>query len=52
MSTAPILSAPDEEEDLFLYLVVLDIAVSVVLVKEEEGKQKTSVLYKQDAPRC
>ena len=39
LSTAPILSAPNEEEDLFLYLVVSDVAVSSVLVREG-GRQK------------
>ena len=40
LSTAPILLAPCEEEDLFLYLVVSDIVVSGVLVREEGGRQK------------
>ena len=39
MSIAPILSAPTEEEDLFLYLAVSDVAVSGVLVREEGGRQ-------------
>ena len=34
------MSAPDEEECLFLYLAMPNVAMSVVLVKEEEGKQK------------
>ena len=38
LSTALILSTLNEEEDLFLYLAVLDVAMSVVLVREEEGK--------------
>ena len=34
------LSALEKEEDLFLYLAVSKVAVSVVLLREEEGKQK------------
>ena len=40
MSLAPILSALEEEKDLFLCLAVSDVAISVVLVREEEGRQK------------
>ena len=40
LSTAPILSAPAEEEDLYLYLAVSDVAVSGVLIREDGGKQK------------
>ena len=39
MISAPILSAPEEEEYLFLYLAILDVAVSAVLVREKEGRQ-------------
>ena len=35
LSTALILSAPNEEEDLFLYLAVSDVAVSGILMREE-----------------
>ena len=41
MSIAPILSAPEEEEDIFLYLAISKVTMSVVLLKEERGKQKT-----------
>ena len=40
LSTAPILFAPNEEEDLFLYLAVSDVAVSGMLVREEGRRQK------------
>ncbi|KAL5578611.1 hypothetical protein UlMin_011053 [Ulmus minor] len=40
LSIAPILSAPAEEEDLYLYLAVSDVAVSGVLIREDGGKQK------------
>ena len=40
MSTTPILSAPEDGEDLFLYLAVFEVAVSAVLVQEESRKQK------------
>jgi len=40
LSIAPILSAPNEEEDLFLYLAILYVVVSGVLVREEGGRQK------------
>ena len=36
LSTAPILSASNEKEDFFLNLAVLDVAVSGVLLREEE----------------
>ena len=38
LSIVPILSASEEEEYLFLYLAVLDVAVSAVLLREEEGR--------------
>ena len=37
----PILLAPSEGDDLFLYLVVSNVEVCGVLVREEESKQKT-----------
>ena len=40
MSTAPVLSTPKDGEELFLYLAVSEVAVSGVLVKEENKKQK------------
>ena len=49
MSTVLILSAPNEEEDIFLYLVVSDVVVSGVLVREEEGRQKM-VFYTNKMP--
>ena len=41
LSTAPIILAPEEDEDLFLYLAVSDVPVSSVLLREEEGRHKT-----------
>ncbi len=38
LSAAPILSAPNEEEDLFLYLAVSNVAVSGILVREDRGR--------------
>ena len=35
-----ILSAPEDEEELFIYLVVSKVEVNVVLVKEKGKKQK------------
>ena len=40
LSTAPILSTSEDREDLFLYLVVSEVVVSVVLVRKENRKQK------------
>ena len=40
LSTMPILSSPEDEEDLFLYLAVSEVAVSTVLVQEENKKQR------------
>ena len=39
LSTTPILFAPEDEEDLFLYLAISEVAVSAVLVREENKKQ-------------
>ena len=44
LSSTPILSTLEEKEYLFLYLAVSNVAMSVVLVREEEGNQK-SVFY-------
>ena len=44
LSTTPILSALEDEEFFFLYLVVSKVALSVVLVREENKKQRL-VLY-------
>ena len=51
MSTAPILSAPEYGKDLFLYLVVSEVAVSAVLVREENKKQKPVFLQEKNATR-
>lgn len=40
LSSPPILSAPEEAEDVFLYLAVSNVTVSAVLLREEKGKQK------------
>ena len=40
LNTEPILSAPEDGEDLFLYLAISEVDVSAVLVQEENGKQK------------
>ena len=40
LSVVPILSALEEGEDLFLYLVVSEVAVSIELLREENNKQK------------
>ena len=40
MSTSPNLSAPEDGDELFLYLAVFEVAVSGVLVREENKKQK------------
>lgn len=39
LSQSSLLSKPQPEEDLFLYLVVLDVTISVVLFREEKGVQ-------------
>ena len=41
LSSTPILSTLEDEEELFLYLPVLEVALSAVLVREESRKQKT-----------
>ena len=38
LSTAPTLSALEDGEDLFLYLAISEVAVSAVLVREENKK--------------
>ena len=40
LSTAPILLAPNEEDDLFLYLAISNVAVSAILVREERRRKK------------
>ena len=40
LSTTLILSTLNKDTDLFLYLAVLDVAISGVLVREEGGRQK------------
>ncbi|KAK3010667.1 hypothetical protein RJ639_010839 [Escallonia herrerae] len=40
LSFPPLLSKPLSREDLFLYLLVTEVAVSAVLVREEDGIQK------------
>ena len=40
LSIKPILSTLEDGEDLFLYLVVFEVALSVVLVREENKKQR------------
>ena len=40
LSSPPILSSPLPEEDLLMYLVVSEVAVSVVLFREENKKQR------------
>ena len=40
MSSAPLLTTPEEGQPLFLYLAVSDHAVSSVLVKERDGEQQ------------
>ena len=40
LSLPPILSSPLPKEDLFMYLVVLEVVVSAVLFREENKKQR------------
>ncbi|KAK3036131.1 hypothetical protein RJ639_031712 [Escallonia herrerae] len=40
LSSPPLLSKPLPGEDLFLYLSITEVAVSTVLVREEDGVQK------------
>nr|KYP69036.1 Retrovirus-related Pol polyprotein from transposon 17.6 [Cajanus cajan] len=40
LASPPILTKPDTNKDLIMYLSVSDEAVSAALVQEEEGKQK------------
>ena len=40
MSNPPILSRPEKEEVLYAYLAITDYAVSLVLVRNENGIQK------------
>ncbi|XP_074296929.1 uncharacterized protein LOC141627592 [Silene latifolia] len=39
LSTPPLLAKPEQREPLFLYLLITEVAVSVVLVKEQDGIQ-------------
>ncbi|KAK2997300.1 hypothetical protein RJ639_026298 [Escallonia herrerae] len=40
LSSLPLLTKPVTSEDLFLYLSISEVAVSMVLIREEEGKQR------------
>lgn len=40
LSSLKILSQPRNKRDIFLYLGVIDLIVSVVLMRDEEGVQK------------
>ncbi|KAK3025438.1 hypothetical protein RJ639_042164 [Escallonia herrerae] len=40
LSSPPLLTKPVTGEDLFLYLSISEVAVSIVLIREEEGKQR------------
>ncbi|KAK3038390.1 hypothetical protein RJ639_030290 [Escallonia herrerae] len=40
LSSPPLLTKPVIGEDLFLYLSISEVAVSTVLIREEEGKQR------------
>ncbi|KAK2997736.1 hypothetical protein RJ639_024902 [Escallonia herrerae] len=40
LSSLPLLTKPVTGEDLFLYLSISEVAVSTVLIREEEGKQR------------
>ena len=40
LSITPVISALEEEEDIFLYLAVSEVAVSAILLREEYGKKK------------
>ncbi|KAK3034435.1 hypothetical protein RJ639_034672 [Escallonia herrerae] len=40
LSSPPLLTKPVTGEDLFLYLSISEVAVSTVLIREEEGKQR------------
>ncbi|KAK3021299.1 hypothetical protein RJ639_046870 [Escallonia herrerae] len=40
LSSLPLLTKPVAGEDLFLYLSISEVAVSTVLIREEEGKQR------------
>ena len=46
LTQAPILTALDPGEDLFMYLLVSDHTVSAVLLKDQ------NILYQQDLGRC
>ncbi|KAK3008615.1 hypothetical protein RJ639_014357 [Escallonia herrerae] len=40
LSSPPLLTKPLTGEDLFIYLSISEVAVSTVLIREEEGKQR------------
>lgn len=40
LTTTPVLSNPEPEEELFLYLAVSEHAVSAVVIQEEKGEQR------------
>jgi len=40
LTTPPILSKPEADEKLYLYVSVLDHAISGVLIRENQGEQK------------
>ncbi|KAK2999828.1 hypothetical protein RJ639_023077 [Escallonia herrerae] len=40
LSSPPLLTKPVTGEDLFIYLSISEVAVSTVLIQEEEGKQR------------
>ena len=41
LSAIPILSVPNREEDIFLYMVVSDVVINGILVRKEEERKKS-----------
>lgn len=48
-----ILSSPLPEKKLFMYLAVLDVAISAILFRKKLPiSAKTNILYQSNTPRC
>ncbi|XP_075636560.1 uncharacterized protein LOC142608764 [Castanea sativa] len=52
LANLPILSRPKKEEVLYAYLAVTDYAVSLVLVRNDDGVQKLAIMRRSDYTNC
>ena len=45
LAEPPVLVSPEEDETLFVYLVVLDVSVSAAMFKEDENRRQRPVFF-------